>query len=196
MDREEVRQELRSFEKEIMLRKASSDRLCAMIYNFPQILAEYPDLQQETFNVWEKVAESKQNSRYSVEDTYSSLNNVMLKDKNTVPQAFGVYTKTLASHENDYETLCLAQETLLVIAQSNSAFAGKAAQAFNKALDRYEESITPKTPLKKFFQRLHDVNGKVDFEKKNIQKMREDAKRFLPQKTPIVASKSRSVLLL
>ncbi len=190
MDKEESLQELRSFEKEIKLRKADSDRLCHMVYELPNILAEHPELKQEAFNVWENIAESPKNSRYSVEDTYSSLKDVVLKDGNMVPQAVNVYLKTLASDENDYEALCLAHDTLLAIAQSNSAFAGKSAQAFNKALDAYEESITPKSKIKKLFQRLNDVNNEVDFEKQNIQKMREEAKRFLPKNTPNIAAKS------
>ena len=108
MDKEESLQELRSFEKEIKLRKADSDRLCYMVYELPNILAEYPELKHEAFNVWENIAESPKNSRYSVEDTYSSLKDVVLKDKGMVPQAVNVYLKTLASEENDYGALCLA----------------------------------------------------------------------------------------
>ncbi len=190
MNKEESLQELHSFEKEIMLRKASDGRLCTMLHELPSILVEYPELKQEAFNVWNNIAESPKNSRYSVEDTYSSLKDVVLKDGDMVPQAVDVYLKTLSSKENDYETLSLAHETLIAIAQSNSAFAGKAAQAFNKALDTYEESITPKTKIKKLFQRLNDVSGEVDTEKQNIQKMREDAKRFFPKNISNVVAKN------
>ncbi|MBR1841515.1 MAG: hypothetical protein IJ778_05250 [Alphaproteobacteria bacterium] len=190
MEKEEASQTLRSYERNIMLHKVSSDGLCGIIHDLPLILADNPDLKQETFRVWEKVAEYRKNSRYSLEDTYSSLKDVILKDKNNVPQAVSVFTKALASDENDYEALCLAHETLSVVAQSNFSFAGKAAQAFNKALDRYEESITPKTPLKKFFQQLNDIGGEVDFKKRNIQIMREDVKKLLPKSNPIVATQN------
>lgn len=189
MTKEERLQELRSYEKEIMLRKAYDGKLCDMIYNFSEILNEHPDLQQETFNVWEKAVESPRNSVYSIEDTYSTLKEVIFKDRTLTAAACTVYEKALASKENDFETLCLAYETLKTIVQSNSAFAGRASRAFNKALDKYEEKITPKTPLKKFFQQLNDRDGEVDYKKQSIRKMREVATRFLPKDSPNTATK-------
>lgn len=180
MNKEEYVRELHSFEMDIKLRKASGDKLCYMYYQFPNVLKEYPELKQDVFNVWDKAIESPKNSRYSIEDTYSSLKDAILNDKSVVPNAFNIYQKALSSKENDFDALRHAMETFEVMAQANPVFASRAAVAVTKAIDAYEDSITPKTPLKKFLHYMNDIGGRDEYIKNTLQEMRKATKAFLP----------------
>ena len=156
--------------------------LCRLYFFLPRIISEHPDLRQEAFDIWEKAIESPNNTRYSIEDTFSSLREVVRKDNSTVPQVWSICKIALASDKNDAITLNYAKDALYAVVEANPDLAKEAHGAFVKALDRYEDQITPKTRAQKVWRKFSDINMEDKLNIPRIKQMREDAVGLLDPK--------------
>jgi len=178
MNREEAVKELLSIDKEIKLRKAFGDRLCHIYYDLPEILEEHPDLDKNVFAVWNKAIESPRNTQYSIEDTFSSLQKVLETNPKMAPQVLTVFEKALSLENNDFGSICEARPTFLTLTDVNPILGKRAATMYIKALDALEDRMTPKSPLKKFWYFMNDIDGQGDKIKNSIREMRAEAKKI------------------
>lgn len=174
---------LKIYKIKLQDRKAKID-LCGIYCDLPIILKEHPELQQDVFDVWNTALEHPKNDRYSLEDTYSYLTDIVNDDKNMAPMVFNIYKKALGLKKDDHLSLHQAQETFFAISKANPSLKGESAQIFCEALDAYESTITPpKKGLKRLIYRLNDLGQ--DAEKREaIKEMRQNVEKFVKPNTP------------
>ena len=171
MDKNEAIGELNSFEKDVVSKKLSADKLCYIYFQIPHIVNDSPDLAPQAFKVLDKAIQSDKNNRYSVEDFYSCLISMVDKRPELVPSAVDVFEKAIFSDQNDIESLKIAQKAFSTFTQKQPDCAAKMSKIMIDALNAYEKRRAPKNSLHKLWRRLNDL-GKQEYERKTLDFMK------------------------